>query len=532
MVNLILPMIYQFDNYRLCTETHSLTRDGEAISIEPQTFSLLAALIANRDTVMTKDDLVDSVWQGRFASDASIAGRIKQARQAVGDDGKTQRYIKTLHGIGYRFVGPIESKTAATTTSALTSEEQIAPASHSDTRPMIVVRPFSDSFDGISNVIASGLTHDVIIGLSRIPWLKVISWASVMRMDDHSDELLQPLTNANYSLSGTLLRHDSKLELALQLVDLQDQSVIWAERVDASRDDVNELRTAVVQQVLNLLELKVSSVEAAKAQFNQTSDLDAWSNYHLGMLHVYRFNAADNARALEYFNKAIALQPEFSRAHAGLSFAQFQSVFNRYSSSNESEIRSGTIQSAERSLSLDATDPWANLVMGRALWLVDDIEAGMPFLDRALQINQNFAQGHYSRGLATILMDSPDDSAETGHASAQSAIAISPLDPFLYGFHGLRAFSFLNDGNLEEAKFWSNRAARQPNAIPMSDYIATAMNAIAGDTERASAWASRARERSGGSDSSYFFQFLPFYDGPMRSKLEQAFESVGLAPKR
>ncbi len=524
-------MIYRFNNCQLCTDTHSLTRDGAPVSIEPQTFALLRTLVDNRDTVLSKDDLVDTVWQGRFASDASIAGRVKQARQAIGDDGRAQKFIKTLHGIGYRFVGALESETAGADTINRAPQDPAMPGSPVDSRPTLVVRPFTDSKDGIKNVIASGLTHDVIIGLSRIPWLKVISWASVMRMDDHSDELLQPLTNASYSLSGTLMRYNDRLELALQLVDLRDQSIVWAERVDASRDDINELRTAVVQQVLTLLELKLSSAEAVKAQFNQTSDLDAWSNYHLGMLHVYRFNAADNVRALEYLNRAVALQPGFSRAHAGLSFALFQSAFNRYSASNESEIRAETMRSAERSLSLDSTDPWANLVMGRALWLDEDIEAGMSFLDRALQINLNFAQGHYSRGLATILMDSPGETAQAGHMGAQSAISISPLDPFMYGFHGLRSFAFLRDGDFEEAKFWSNRAARQPNAIPMSDFIATAMSSIAGDTERAAAWATRARDRSGGEDSSYFFRNLPFYDGPTRTLLEQAFKDVGLAPK-
>lgn len=517
-------MIYQFDDYRLCTKTHSLKSAGEPVAIEPQTFALLNALIANRDTVLTKDDLVDSVWGGRFASDASIASRVKQARKAIGDDGTTQRYIKTIHGVGYRFIGDITTTSFGVDGSAPDLEQ-------ADTRPTVVVRPFHDAKEDASGFIAGGLTHDVIIGLSRLPWLKVISWASVLRLPDHGDELLRPLTQADYGLSGTIMGQSGRLELALELVDLRDQSIVWAERLDAARDDINELRAAVVQQIINLLELRISAAEAAKAHFTQTSDLDAWSNYHLGMLHVYRFNAADNARAIECFRRSVALQPEFARAHAGLSFAQFQSAFNRYDQNNETEIRAEAIQNAERSVHLDALDPWSNLVTGRSFWLDGDIESGLPFLDRALEINPNFAQAHYSRGLATILMDSPDLGSTAGHAGASSAISISPLDPFMYGFHGLRALSYLRDGDLDEAKFWANRAARQPNAIPAMDFIATAVNSIAGDAQRAAAWAIRAQQRSGDSDSSHFFRGLPFYDGPMRERLEQAFVETGLAPK-
>ena len=102
----------------------------------------------------------------------------------------------------------------------------------------------------------------------------------------------------------------------------------------------------------------------------------------------------------------------------------------------------------------------------------------------------------------------------------------------MYGFFGVHAFSYLRDGQLEEARFWANRAARQPNANPAMDFIAAAANAIAGEQEAARAWARRARARSGNADSAHFFRALPFRDGDLRRQLERAFDDLGLSPRR
>lgn len=524
-------MIFSFDSFRLNTDTRELQCDDTLVVMEPQTFTLLETLIAHHDTVLTKDDLMEAVWRGRLTSDAAIAHQIKQARKALGDDGRAQRYIKTLHGVGYRFVGQLRTGNIQTGDSSNElGDRQLEDNAGSDARPVILVRGF-ESPNQQPDIFASGLTHDVISGLSRVRWLKVISWASVLQLQQESQGLIRSLTAADYCLTGQVIPSQSNLDLSLELTNLHDQSIVWAERISTSAGEVNELRESAVQQVISKLELQISAAEAAKAQYVQTDNLDAWSNYHLGMLHMYRFNAEDNRAAVACFERAIEQQPEFARAHAGLSFASFQSVFNRYSVTDDDSLRALTAESAERSVQLDGMDPMANFVMGRSYWLSGDIESSLPWLERALQINNNFAQAHYSRGLASVLLDSAAISESDGHSDASSAITLSPLDPFTYGFYGLQALAHLRDGNLTEAVFWANRAARQPNAVPTMDFIAAAVCSIAGDQPRGLAWAERARNRSGNADSRHFFSALPFYEGPVRAQLQQAFDTLALAPK-
>src|SRR5918995_1833859 len=100
-------MRYQFGNRVLDTETVELRAGKDVLDVEPQVFDVLAYLIAHRDRVVTREELLDQVWGDRFVSESALTTRIKQVRQAVGDDGREQRVIRTAHGRGYRFVAPV-----------------------------------------------------------------------------------------------------------------------------------------------------------------------------------------------------------------------------------------------------------------------------------------------------------------------------------------------------------------------------------------------------------------------------------------
>jgi DNA-binding winged helix-turn-helix (wHTH) protein len=104
-------MRYLFEDWELDTDVFELRRAGEPVKIEPQVFDVLVHLVHHRDRVVPKEELLDEVWGDRFVSESALTSRIKAARQAVGDDGRLQRYIRTVHGRGYRFVAPTDEVT-------------------------------------------------------------------------------------------------------------------------------------------------------------------------------------------------------------------------------------------------------------------------------------------------------------------------------------------------------------------------------------------------------------------------------------
>ena len=100
-------MQYEFNGFVLDVDAAELRTGGRVVDLQPQVFAVLAYLIEYRDRFVTKQELFDAVWGTRFVSESALTTRIKEARQAVGDDGKAQRVIKTVHGRGYRFVADI-----------------------------------------------------------------------------------------------------------------------------------------------------------------------------------------------------------------------------------------------------------------------------------------------------------------------------------------------------------------------------------------------------------------------------------------
>ena len=167
-------MRYLFENYTLDTEKRELHRGADAVSITPQVFDLLDYLIRNRERVVSKDDLIGAVWNGRIVSDAALTTRLNAARNAIGDSGEEQRLIKTLARRGFRFVGQVREERGC----AAPGNRAEPPKSSLTlpTRPSLAVLPFVNlSLDPEQEYFADGVVEDITMALSRFHWLFVIA---------------------------------------------------------------------------------------------------------------------------------------------------------------------------------------------------------------------------------------------------------------------------------------------------------------------------------------------------------------------
>ena len=515
--------MYTFGPFKLDTDKRLLLEAGRAVAIEPQVYDVLLMLIENRQRVVMKDELIASIWKGRVVSDAALSSRIKSARQAVGDSGKKQQWIKTVHRLGFRFIGEVSTPDPP---AARPQAESPAMTRQGDDRPAIIVLPFQTPAEDVASVFSLGFAHDIITSLSRLRWLKVIARASAFKLADASIDPseIQSLVRANYCASGQLYRHRDAIEIAIQLEDFATRSVLWADRITFTGEELQAVRHSIVCRIVNALERHISEQEAGQALLKSTEDLNAWESYHRAMSHFFRFNAADNQLACELFRRSIDADPGFARAHAGLSSAAFQNAFNNYPGIDRLKAVEQAITHAEKSIHFDRMDPLANFVMGRVHWLTGEPGASLPWLERAVALNPNYAQGYYAHGLASLLSD---DSLR-GYDDSERALSLSPLDPFLYGFYGIRAFSYLADQDRENAHTWAEKAAHQPEALPVMDLLAAATSTMTGRADKALTWLGKARERRPGIDSRHFFAALPFVSGRIKEELTAAFRHLGI----
>lgn len=524
-------MIYRFDEFELDLATMELRAGGTAVGVEPQVFALLALLVGNSERLVSKDEIIEKVWDGRVVSDAAVASRVKSARQALGDDGKSQKFIRTIHGQGYRFVAAARasrSEAVISITESGSSGEELSSMLHQlerIARPSLAVLPFRMiGGDERHAALASALPDELIADLARLQWLFVTARGSSFRLrpDETDFSEIGRLLRVRYCLHGALEVSEPNLAVTVQLVDTRDGGIVWADRFSGRIDDVHTMREQIRSQVLVALEIRIPLHEASRARLSAVESLDAWSAYHLGLQHLYRFNRLDNAAAAALFERAVALDPSFARAHAGLSFVHFQTAFMHYTNDLAGAI-SHARRFAERGIELDPLDPFVNFTMGRTFWLQGDLDTSLGWLERATEISPHFAQGIYARAWTEALAGRAGD----GRQHVDLAMRLSPLDPLHYAMQATRAFTHMLLGEDAEAAHWAERGARSPGAHVLIAMIASAAHTLKGDRERAAFWAANVRDRSPTLTREDFFRAFPMKSDTMRGRLLQALEQSG-----
>jgi TolB-like protein len=243
------PMRYLFDGFEVDSDRYELRRNGSCQAVEPLVFDLLLFLARNANRVLTRDELIEAVWQGRAVSDATIASAVKSARRALGDSGDSQSYIRTVRGRGFEFQARIttDATEGADLNAARSPPETPATplrgAASGDPVPVILVIPFTNQSADADEYFADGLTEDIITNLSRFRDLRVIGGASSFQFKGRAVDLedVRRRTQAGYVVQGSVRRAAGRVRISVQLVDGSTGVQLWGDRYD--RDMVGYLRT-------------------------------------------------------------------------------------------------------------------------------------------------------------------------------------------------------------------------------------------------------------------------------------------------
>ncbi len=531
-------MKYLFDGYSFDPEKFELKDCGTLVAIEPQVFALLGLLIENRGRMVSKDEIAAEVWDNKIASDASIANRIKLARNAIGDDGNRQKSIRTIHGKGFRFVAEttvaetgaglerrVQSVSENTPRVGGMQAEEQTKGHTKGTKPSIAILPFQ--FLGPTDpksILTEAIPHDLIQALSRLRWMFVIARGSSFRFRSTVNEpqAIGAALGVKYVLTGSVENHGQELIITTELSDTRTGGAIWGERFTAKHDDVHQIRMEIIAKVIASLEVYIPLNEAQAARLNVSENLDSWSNYHLGIQHMYRFTKNDNEKAASYFKVATMQDPGFARAHAGLSFTSFQNAFLRYGGKQKDALLEMR-RYAERSIELDPLDPFANFNMGRAVMLQGDLASSAYWLDKAIALSPNYSQGHYSHAFSTMLAGKTENSLP----HYDTALALSPLDPFVYAMLAGRSLSLVIDGDYAQAAEAGERAAHAPGAHYIVDMIALIGHSLNEDPAKAQVWADKIRKHRPDANQSLFFASFPFSKSSIKDRLSDALGRYG-----
>lgn len=509
-------MIFEFDPFTLSTDRAELVGSEGVIALEPKAFAVLRLLVEHHDRVVSREEMIEVVWGGRFISDAAVATALKLARRAVGDDGVRQSHIRTLHGVGHRFVAAVQRRHGM-----VADHVPVAVAQ----RPTIAILPLWQA-PGDAVQVGDGLADDIIQALSRLRWLRVIARETTFRFRQDSVDLtgLRSVLGAGYALTGRVEVAGGRLTVAVTLIETAGGCVVWADRFSPRLDDIHAARAEIVAAVIGALDLQISHAEAAAARGKPTEALDAWGAYHLGMSHLHRFNAHDNAIAGALFERATRLDPGFATAFAARSFAKQQEVAQAYSKDHISIIHE-TRRLAEQAVELDPYDPFANMVMGRASLLSDGPDEGRVWYDRATDLSPSFAKGHYSSGIIDVL------AGRTGEARDRldRAMGLSPMDPLLGIMLTAKSLSFMVEGRMDMAQDWALRSigVNQTHFLVLTTAALTCQ--LAGDGAGAARWALHLRNLRPEATIAPYLKTLHFADEGLRGRVRDTLLGLGMA---
>jgi TolB-like protein len=492
-------MRYLFADYVLDLDRRELTRGTDRIATGPQVFDTLVYLIQNRERLVSKDDLLGAVWQGRSVSESTLTSHINAVRKAVGDSGDAQRLIRTVPRKGLRFVGQVreseKSDRGAFTQPASPQEPdgvKQAPLLSLPDKPSIAVLAFENlSGDPEQEYFADGVVEDIITALSRIRWLFVIARNSSFTYKGRAVDVRQVghELGVRYVLEGSVRKAANRVRIAGQLVDASTGAHIWADLFEGTLGDIFDLQDQMTASVVGAIAPPLEQAEIERARRKLTGSLDAYDFFLRGMASYYQRSKEAISEAIWLYYKAIEIDPNFASAYAMAAWCHAVRKINGWMVHREQEIAE-TARLAWLAAELGQDDAVALSRGAHALgYVVGEVDAAVAFIDRALVLNPNLAGAWWASGWTRVYRGEPD--VAINHFAR--AMRLSPLDPHMISMQGGTAFAHFIAHRDDEALSWAERALRaQTNMASLE--IMTASNALMGRTAEARANVGRLRD--------------------------------------
>ena len=480
-------MRYSFQDYALDTERRELRRGQALVAIEPKVFDLLAFVIEHRQRVVSRDDLIAHVWDGRIVSESALARCISEARGAIGDDGEAQRLIKTLPRKGLRFVGAVrEERQPSGVAEAGTRPEKPAPLPLPD-RPSIAVLPLDNlSGDKGQDYFCDGITDDIITELSRFSDLFVIARNSSFQYKGKAIDVREVGRDlgVRYILQGSIRREGGRVRISAQLADAVTGAHRWAERYDREIESVFAVQDEMARTIATILAAHVNKAEIERT-INKAPETWQAYDYYLRAADTHAsfrssFSVTELYETRRLLEETLAIDPNYARAYAKLAQTYFVAWLMSLDGDHlNPACLDRAYDLARKAVQLDANLPEAHATLGFALSRRREHEAAIAEVERAMALNPNFTDHAFA--IVLVSAGDPARAIEAGERHVR-------LDPFYppIGSGSLGLAHYMLRQYSQALPLMRECASRAPNFRVAHVYLA-ATHAQLGNIEQAAA---------------------------------------------
>jgi len=473
---------YDFGDFRLDASRRLLSRSDQAVPLTSKALETLLALVRNRDRVLSKDELMKTVWPDSFVEEVNLAQNVSALRKALGEAPGENRFIATVPGKGYRFVSEVsevptagdivvERRTQARVVLVEEGDDAVtiaarAPAAlpapktawrwrtavaaglalalagaawfgvrrernreSAEVSHSLAVLPFQPLAGADDEHLGLGVADAVITKLSNLRELPVRPTDVAIRYAGAGTDPLKAAREMGVDsvLSGKIQKAGSRLRVTVQLLRVSDGRPLWAQSFDENYTNIFSVEDSISEKVVEALALKLAADEKREIARHETEDIDAYRDYLEGRYAEFTFTPDGMYKAIDYFSRAIASDPGYALAYAGLADA--------YTTESDwllapAEALPKAEAAARKALAFDPNLAEAHSALAHALlheWRLPDAEREF---HRALELNPGNVSTYfaYAEYLASI------GQADQALAEMHKALALDPLSPEINSF--------------------------------------------------------------------------------------------------
>jgi len=522
-------MQFQFDDFTLDTERFQLMRYGKAVRTEPQVLELLIFMIENRGRLVSRVELNDSIWNGRVVSESALSSRIKIARKILGDDGRKQRYIRTIHKKGFTFTSEIEVREAAsvdhTTNNDSERPHEVSDPITTDRKPSIAVIAFSNlGSDPEKQYIPDGITEDIITALSKISKLIVMVYPSSPQAEETiADKLnLARKLEIDYLLEGSVRSEGENLRISSRLIEVASAQHRWAQRYDRKNSDIFELQDNITKEVVSALQVELTEGDQALLASRGTDNIKAWQLTFEAQVLVLSHHQDGVRRGIELLEEVTTLDASYVLAWNTLATGHWKESLNEGWSQSRQQSLVLAIECSDKALSLDPQN--TRSLASRSLIAItqENFDEAFGLAKKALRFANSDANTIAISGITLRYCCKP----EMAIKYTRKAMRLCPIYPAWYPY-GI-AICYWMLGKLDDAFTSIEEAIRIDPGLSLNYFVLVLLYTETEQQQKAMDCVEKIYRIDPNFSASVFIESLPFGDPKIENRRADLLRKAGM----
>ncbi len=372
--------------FRVDAKSESLFHGDEPVALGRRAVALLRLLVERAGEPVSRQALIEAAWPRLAIEDSNLSVQVAAVRRVLAEQANGADWIETLPRRGYRYVGP-----PIPIVNGVVRSSSPASAPAAAERPSMAVLPFTSAGAGPRHErFIDGMVEDVIGALSRFKSLFVIARNSSFEYKGRTVNIKQVgrELGVRYVVEGSIRKAGKRLRVSVRLVDAESGYQLWSERYDRELEDVFDVQDEIVRAIVSALPGRMEDAGREVAIRKPTSSITAYDLVLLGNEQWRRLEKSAMAQARERFRAALALDPNYARAHANVAWTI---VCEAFLEAPAGMTLDDALREIETALDLDEDDAWSHAVYAQLLFLRNEDDRAELHFNRALLLNPNDA---------------------------------------------------------------------------------------------------------------------------------------------